>query len=435
VSDAERAAPRAARPPGWYRYTWFLGRPPSLTSLQWRVLGLVAAVSFFEQYDLYLFTLNLSQIQAELAIADADLGFLAAFVRAGSLLSIVLLIAADRIGRRRLLLVTILGYTVLTGATALAPDAQTFTLCQCLARAFATAETVLATVVIIEEFDAADRGWGVGALAAMQGCGAGFAALLFGFVDWLPFGWRALYGVGLVPLLFVAHWRRTLPETRRFAALEAARHQGSTLLPGGAEDLAALLRSGRFRAVAAAVLCLALAGAAPTFFAPKFLQEVQGWTPAGVAALTVIGGGLAVVANPLAGRWSDRLGRKPVAASFIAGYVALSITFYNSAGLGLPVVWIGLLFCLMGTDVVVSTSAGELFPTRLRASAAGARALIATAGSVLGLTLVGWLYPVLGSNWLAVSLVATIGLAAVPIVLLALPETAGQPLEAIGDDT
>ena len=63
-------------------YAWFLGRPPALSARQWRVLGLVSAVSFFEMYDVYLFALNLKQIQAELAIPESDLGLLGSIVRA-----------------------------------------------------------------------------------------------------------------------------------------------------------------------------------------------------------------------------------------------------------------------------------------------------------------------------------------------------------------
>ncbi len=55
----------AGKRPGWYRLTWFLGRPPDLTARQWRILGLVAIVSLFEQYDVYLFQLCLKQIQAD----------------------------------------------------------------------------------------------------------------------------------------------------------------------------------------------------------------------------------------------------------------------------------------------------------------------------------------------------------------------------------
>jgi MFS family permease len=87
-----------------------------------------------------------------------------------------------------MLLITIVAYTILTGLTAFSPNAETFVVLQFLARAFAVAETILAMVVIVEEFPAEHRGWGVGAAGAIQACGGGFAALLFGFVDVLPYG-------------------------------------------------------------------------------------------------------------------------------------------------------------------------------------------------------------------------------------------------------
>ena len=121
------------------------------------------------------------------------------------------------------LLGTILAYTLFTGATACAPTAQVFVLLQFCARTFAVAETLLAVVVIAEEFDPDVRGWGIGAMGAIQACGAGFAALLFMGVETLPWGWRSLYLVGLGPLLLLAAWRRTLPETVRFAAHQATR--------------------------------------------------------------------------------------------------------------------------------------------------------------------------------------------------------------------
>src|SRR5215510_7772129 len=126
--------------PRWLRFAPFLGRPPALTRRQWRVLGLVSIVSFVEQYDVYLFSLNLKQIQADLGIAEAQLGLLGGLVRSGALFALPLTLAADRFGRRRLLLVTILAYTLCTGATAFAPNALSFVTFQILARVFAAAE-------------------------------------------------------------------------------------------------------------------------------------------------------------------------------------------------------------------------------------------------------------------------------------------------------
>ena len=59
-------------------------------------------------YDLYLFTLSLKQIQARLGIPESQLGLLGSIVRFSALPAFAVALVADRIGRRRVLLFTIL---------------------------------------------------------------------------------------------------------------------------------------------------------------------------------------------------------------------------------------------------------------------------------------------------------------------------------------
>ncbi len=420
------------RVPRWVLAAPFLGRPPPLTALQWRVLGLVSAVSFFEQYDLYLFSLNLAHIQRDLGIDDAGLGFLGSFVRAGSLLAIVFALAADRVGRRRMLLWTVLGYTLLTGATALAPNAETFVVLQFFARGFATAETLLAAVVIIEEFAPRHRGWGIGAMAAIQSAGAGMAAVVFGFVEVLPGGWRGMYALGLAPLLIIAWWRRGMPETRRFRRLQAERELDADPV-SALQNLGDLLRRypQRVTVVAAMVFLFSAAAASPAFFAPKYLQEVHGWSPPAVAMLNFVGGAFAIIGNPLAGWLSDRFGRRRICSLFVTGFMLAAAGFYMAIGLLLPALWMLLIFFVMGTDVTMTAVGVELFPTSKRATAAGARSVIGTLGSVTGFAAVSVLFGVLGSNWSAIVVVTGAALIVPALVWLFVPETAGRSLEDI----
>ncbi len=415
--------------PFWYRFAWFLGRAPDLTAHQWKLLGLVAAVSVFEQYDVYLFSLNLKQIQADLGIAESQLGLLGAFVRSGSFLAIILAIAADRYGRRRMLLITVLGYTLFTGATAFSPNAETFVLFQFLARGFATAEVLIAAVVIAEEFAPEHRGWGIGALSALQALGAGFAALMFGFVESLPFGWRSLYFVGLIPLLLIAYWRRTLPETRRFEQIE---HTREPVL----KSVGDMFTNQQKRTIGlfAVVFFFGLAASSVSFFAPKFLQDVHGWTPGNVAMLNILGGMLAIVSNTLAGWLSDRFGRKPITIIFTSLFAITGMVFYTVSGLFIPMLWIAMIFTVMGSDVTTTSYATELFPTRYRSTATGFRSMIGTVASILGLTAVSALYVVFESNWTSLAVLSALALIAPVLVWLLLPETAGRSLEDISPD-
>jgi putative MFS transporter len=424
--------PDSATPPAWVRLAFFLGRPPALTSRQWRVLGLVGLASFFEMYDLYLFALTLKQIQADLAIPEASLGVLGSLVRCGAFPACVVALLADRIGRRRVLLGTILAYTLCTGATACAPTVETFVLLQFGARTFAVAETLLAVVVIAEEFDPEVRGWGIGAVGAIQACGAGFAALLFMGVEVLPFGWRGLYLVGLGPLLLLAAWRRTLPETVPFAARQALRAPA----PPALQPLRELVQRypGRLGLVVATVFVLELAEAPAGFFGPKYLQEVHGWTPATIGLLTIMGGALAIVGNIVAGWGSDRWGRRRVALVFILGQVGWTLAYYSVSGPLLVVAWIGRIFTALGANVTLSAFGVELFPTSSRSTAAGLRLLFLTLGGSLGLLLEALLYSLVASHWVAIGMLALLACPGALLVARYFPETAGRPLDDIAPE-
>ena len=422
----------AGDPPPWFRFAWFLGRPPPLTPRQWQVLGLVSAVSFFEQYDLYLFSLNLQQIQTSLHISEGALAWLGSFVRAGALFAFLVTIAADRLGRRRVLMFTVLAYTLLTAATALAPSAEAFVVLQFLARIFAVAETLLATVVIVEEFPAEHRGWGVGAAFAIMACGAGVAALLFGFVNHLPFGWRALYAVGVLPLLAIARWRRLMPETERFQAYTAAH----PLRPAWLPQLMVLLTKyrGRFVAISSANFLFSFSLGGVGFFQVKYMQNVHEWTPPWISALTVGGGALAIIANPLSGKLGDRFGRRRLLMVFGVFTTITAVLFYRVSGMWVPLLWILFLFSQFGVDTTLSTYGGEVFPTSLRSTASGARSFLSTLGSILGLVVIALLYQRLGSNWAAVSALASIGILVPLIALVTFRETAGRMLEEIAPE-
>ena len=210
---------RVGRP--WWTYAVpYPGAMPDLSRKQWSIMGLLAAAELFDHYDVGIMSLALSKIQIGLAIPEAEIAQVVAIVRLGMLPAFALTMMADRMGRRRLLLATILGFTICTGATALVRDTTDFMVLQFLARVFIAGETMLAVVVLAEELNAGDRGFGIGLLGALGALGHGLAAIVFGFVEFLPFGWRALYAVGVIPLLFLAWFRRGLPETQRLRLLQ-----------------------------------------------------------------------------------------------------------------------------------------------------------------------------------------------------------------------
>jgi len=392
------------------------------------MFGIVSTAGFFESYDRALLSLAIEQIQRGLRIANRQLGVVLSIIRLGYLLALPIASFADRFGRRRLLLYSVIFYTVATAASALAPGVRSFVAFQFVARGFAAAEAAVALVILAEEVGASVRGYSIGLLGALAISGYGLAALVFALIDVIPFGWRGLYALALIPLVVIVPLRRHLPETQRFSHAQKHHAAVSFFTP-----LKELVRNHPRRLLPVLVVTfLYYMGSTPAaFLAFKYLEVVHGWTPAMVSSMVIVGGGLGILGNVVAGWLSDSLGRRTMAAvvTFIAPL--LMLLFLHTGGAVMIAAWIGQLFCDTASTTLLNTFGAELFPTAQRSTATSTVTVAATLGAALGLWMESVLFAFTGSHWSAVSLL-TIAWIVSPIgVLLWFPETAGMELEAI----
>lgn len=430
------ASPDAAEDaPAGLRAAW-----RALAPSERRLIAILGTTALIHSYDVALLSLALPQIQAGLGIADDEAGRLLGFVGLGAVPALFLALLADRYGRRRLLLATILGFTLCTVLSAFARTPLEFALLQLLARAFIAAEDMVAIVVIAEELSPRVRGLGFGLLSAFGGLGHGVAALLFAAVNQLPFGWRALYLFGAAPILLIAWLRRGLPETRRFEASARARAAAEAPPRNAVAAWLVPLRElaardpRRLAAFVFTVLPFFVAVAPALSLQSKYLQDVHGWAPGDVSMLYLGAGGVTMVSRLAAGVASDRFGRRRVMLAglpFLAGGILL---FYDASGPAIVVGWSLMVASLVGIELLFDAVGAELFPTAYRSTASGVRAVSARLGAFVGLSLQGALLPVLGGFGVSVSalvpglLVTALGL------LFFLPETARLELETISGD-
>jgi putative MFS transporter len=298
--------------------------------------------------------------------------------------------------------------------------------------------SAMAFVIITEEFPAEHRGWGIGVASAVGAFGVALGLLLFAAIDWLPFGWRSMYALGILPLLLLPMFRREVRETRRFAlhrdqrAAEGRRLSG---LAGWWRPLSSLLRAYPGRAAGiGAIAAFAAAGHSAVYnFSSYYVQSVHGWSPGDYTLMVIVAGLIGIVGYPFAGRLADRSGRRTAGFILYSAFPLLALVFYQGAGWLLPLVWVPVVFALTGGNTISRALGGELFPTSHRGTSAGWLQLAESAGRSGGLFLVG------AGTARAIDLTTMISVVAFAallagLVLLALPETGRRELEEISAD-
>eukprot|EP01012_Entosiphon_sulcatum_P011973 TRINITY_DN17451_c0_g1_i1.p1 TRINITY_DN17451_c0_g1~~TRINITY_DN17451_c0_g1_i1.p1 ORF type:complete len:449 (+),score=65.96 TRINITY_DN17451_c0_g1_i1:59-1405(+) len=425
-----------ARRPWWI--PTFLGRvPPEVDSHMLDVLGAVAFALLFEEYDIAMLTSALRQISEDLQMQQDRLGLYLGIIRLGAIPAFFVIPFADRLGRRRVFIFATMVMGLLTFATAFTQGAAGFVVCQAMTRTFFVTGSAVAFVIVTEEFPAEHRGWGMGMLAALGAVGHGLAAATYSQIDRLPYGWRALYIMGLVPVLLVRFFQRHVPETERFAqqyALHSPVNNAEARgLCSGLGPLKTLAFSQPARALSIALTGFMLALATlPSFqFSGFFAQKEHGWSPAQYSLLVMGAGTIGVIANIHLGRLGDRHGRKIVGFMLLLEFPLAVALFYKGPSWCLYLAFCCMVFGAMGGRVILRGLAAELFPTAYRGAASGMFSVVETLGGASGLFLLNW-YGVEEVSDLAhiiTALASSVVLAG--LILFSFPETSQRELEDI----
>jgi putative MFS transporter len=394
----------------------------------WFLLRVLGVASFFEGYDVYIVAVALPQIRHTFHLSQPQAALWLSVLYVGALPAILFTRRADRFGRRRLLLISILGYTLATGATALTPTIALFVTCQFLARVFANAEVAIAWTMIAEELPAGARGVGFGYLAMLTALGSGLGGLLYGTV-FAPnhLTWRWLYVVAIPPLLLVAVLRRRLPESGRFTA---ARVRGT--LAGRWHEILHPPHRRWFALVGTTAFLGALTQYAG-LFAIDFMQKQRHLSPSAANLILVGSGALAIPVLVSAGSLSDRFGRKLVGCTFEAIGFLGGLAFFMAAHR--PAWLFAALFVALvgqfGAWPTLNAFASELFPTGLRALGGSLATLLRVSGQAVSLVAGSALDRTLGGLPRAAVVLGLGPVVALVLIVVAFPETHGRELEDI----
>jgi MFS family permease len=343
-------------------------------------------------------------------------------------------VLADRFGRARTLIFTILIYALFTGLAALSQTWWQLALFRFITALGIGGEWAAGAALVAEVWPENKRTRAAGLLQSAWAGGFLVAAILNLLLR--NHGWRPMFVVGVLPAIvavFVFLWVR---EPERWVRAQAeARQAGSS----SSSKLAELFAPGLVRGT--------LVGSGLAFVAVFGLWGATNWTPTLVRALPDLQGlnesglvsrvsyatmllNVGALAGYLSfGPLADRVGRRRVFALMCLGsLVMLPLTFLTPRTYGQVLLLLPLLgFFNNGIFSGFPIYLPELYPTRIRATGAGFCFNIGRILASFGPFVTGYLVTVLGNFGRAASAVALIYLVGLLILPFA-PETKGRPL-------
>jgi len=388
-----------------------------------RLLWLLGLAIFFEGYGRSFVVITLSYVGRDLGAEPAALSYAMAVISVGSLGVLALGPLADRFGRRRLLLGSVLLYSLLGAGTASATALPTLVAWQAAGRMFQEGALFAAAVIAAEEMPAAKRAEAQGLLGTANSLGSGLVGILLATIEWVPGGWRGLTLISLVPIFLLPLLARAIPESERW------RHRA-----GRATRLLPAAYRGRLAAVLAVVFLGMSYDVAGFAFATYVPISQYGWSPAAASAMIVVAGGIGLPGWWLGGQLADRRGRRSAAILFLIGLTLAQLAFYLGGPRTAFPAFAVMVFCQGGKITIFRSWGTELFPTSFRGAAAGWLTAGGMLGGMAGLAVAGALERVLGGIGPALAAVSSAGIVAAAVTWMWLPETRGLELEAIAPE-
>jgi MFS family permease len=344
----------------------------------------------------------------------------------------------DRVGRKRALVITIVGAALSSGFTGLAAGAVSLVVIRAFS-GFGYSEELVNTVYLNEMYGKArsrgfmysfvQSGWPVGALVS-----AGLTAVLLPTV-----GWRWSFVVAVVPSILVALAASRLPESPAFAALTEVRRLRAGGNTSAADDLAkrvGLTVSGEAKATLRDVfapglrrhtICLSLAWlfnwmAIQVFSVLGTTVLTQGkHVPFNNALLVLVLANAVGFAGYLFHGWvGDRIGRRTtIIAGWSVGAVLTGLMLLgpSSSAFVIPLYALSLFF-LTGPYAALLFYMGESFPAQVRGLGPNVAHTMGPVGAIVGSALLSILLGAGASMVVAALITGSVFMLASGLVML-----------------
>jgi AAHS family benzoate transporter-like MFS transporter len=289
----------------------------------------------------------------------------------------------DIIGRRRTMLLTVVGFSVLTLLCAFAPNPWIFGLLRFLA-GLGLGGVLPVAIALVNEYAHQGRG-GSATTTLMTGYHVGAVVTsLLGIAIIPALGWRAMFVIGALPaLVLVPVILRYLPESASFLRERAS----GVRTDRERNPVTILFRGGYLRATIAfwvtSFMGLLLVYGLNTWL-PEIMRSAGYDLGAALALLLVLNVG-AIVGLLVAGQVANRIGtRTSTIAWFTLAALFLALLSIRLPGVG---VYVSVLLAgvfVFSAQVLVYAYVSQLYPAAARGTAIGAASGVGRLGAITG---------------------------------------------------
>jgi SHS family lactate transporter-like MFS transporter len=276
---------------------------------------------------------------------------------------------ADRFGRRPLLMVDIVCFSVLGAAAAFAPTLTVFLVLRALFGVAMGGEWGLGSSLTMESIPPKSRGLVSGILQCGYPAGYLLAAVAYGLfygqtLFGVTFGWRAMLLFSFLPALLVLFIRSHVPESPAFAEAQARPR------PGFFATLSANWRVSLYAIVLMMFFNLFSHGTQDLY--PVFLQKQHGFDTHTVSLVLIVANLGAIVGGLFFGYLSERIGRvNAITIASLLALPAIPLWAYSSTAVMLALGAFVMQIAVQGAWGVIPVHLNEIVPGAVRATLPG----------------------------------------------------------------
>jgi MFS family permease len=381
-----------------------------------------------DSYDYFTLPLSMVAISAYFSLDNGQTGLLTTVTLVVSAVGGALAgILADRVGRVKALMMTVVTYAVFTVLCGFAPNYETLLVFRALQGLGFGGEWAVGAILVAEYATAKHRGRTLGAVQSAWAVGWALAVvvytLVFHFLD-PDTAWRVMFWTGALPALLVVYVRRNVTDAPAAAEQRRTSTERGSFTAIFKRDL---LRTTLF----ATLLSTGVQGGYYTLatWVPTYLKTERGLTVVGTGGYLAFLISGAFIGYLTGGCLTDRIGRKKNIALF-AVLSAAGILAYTNIPTGantlLLVLGFPLGFCMSAIFSGFGSFLSELYPTAVRGTGQG---FTYNSGRAVGAflpTLVGFLSDSWGVGGALV--LGALGYGLAVLALSGLPETRDREL-------